>query len=359
MRKHLSLLWIAAAIAALWFAGTQHRQLVERRAGYRLDALEPLENAPPLMVFNTVVLGGFRGVIADILWLRVSYLQDQGRYLEIVQLADWITKLEPRHTEIWAFHAWNMAYNVSISMTQPEDRWRWVNNGIHLLRDEGLRYNAADPQIYFELGWIFQHKLGGYSDRDHAFYKRRWAQEMAALFSGPRPDYERLASEPAKAHLLRSDYKLEPEIMREIEQTYGPLDWRLPHSHAVYWGTLARKRTHSDFLPADRMVVHSLIALFMRVPEQPDILLLPGILKTYEDLLVRYPGYGINDAYRDFLAVAVVVLEQAGQRGDAQSLFNRLKDRFDPPEARNGMADFVRAFERTAYAPRGTESPAP
>ncbi len=98
------------------------------RGRYRmgLTAAEPIDNAPPIVVFSTVILGGFRGIIADVLWLRISYLQEQGRIFELVQLADWVTKLEPRNTEIWAFHAWNMAYNVSVMMQDDADRWRWV-----------------------------------------------------------------------------------------------------------------------------------------------------------------------------------------------------------------------------------------
>src|SRR6266853_1021609 len=102
---------------------------------------EPLENSPPLVAFTTVALGGFRGIIADVLWLRATELQKDGKYFELVQLADWITKLEPRFAQVWAFHAWNMAYNVSVLFNDPPDRWRWVRQGIVLLRDEGLKYN--------------------------------------------------------------------------------------------------------------------------------------------------------------------------------------------------------------------------
>lgn len=87
------------------------------------------------MAFTTVALGGFRGIIADMLWMRASELQNEGKFFELAQLADWITKLEPRFPTVWAFHAWNMAYNISVLFPDPEDRWRWVQQGIRLLRD--------------------------------------------------------------------------------------------------------------------------------------------------------------------------------------------------------------------------------
>src|SRR4051812_45043764 len=51
-------------------------------------------NAPPVLAFTTVALGGFRGLIANALWIRANDLQQDGKYFEMVQLADWITKLE-------------------------------------------------------------------------------------------------------------------------------------------------------------------------------------------------------------------------------------------------------------------------
>ena len=76
--------------------------------------------------------------------------------------------------------------------------WRWVQQGLRLLRDEGLRYNPTDPRIYQELGWIYQHKLGGDSDRLHAYYKQQWSERVAAHL-GPtgRANYPALSADPA------------------------------------------------------------------------------------------------------------------------------------------------------------------
>ena len=94
-----------------------------------------IEGLPPMVAFTTVALGGFRGVLADLLWLRTTGLQSQGKYFEMVQLASWITKLQPKFTGATAYLAWNMAYNISVTFTSPVDRWRWVQRGIELIRD--------------------------------------------------------------------------------------------------------------------------------------------------------------------------------------------------------------------------------
>ena len=55
------------------------RGLNAERAALGLTRLKPLDNAPPMLAFTTVALGGFRGLIANYLWLRANQMQEQGR----------------------------------------------------------------------------------------------------------------------------------------------------------------------------------------------------------------------------------------------------------------------------------------
>jgi len=83
-----------------------------------LTISEPLQNAPPMLAFTTVALGGFRGLISNYLWMRANDLQLDDKYLEAAQLADWITDLEPHFATVWVFQAWNMAYNISVKFKE-------------------------------------------------------------------------------------------------------------------------------------------------------------------------------------------------------------------------------------------------
>ena len=161
-------------------------------------------------------LGGFRGVVAEVLWFRAHRLQEAGRYLELVQLADWLTMLDPHASEAWVYNAWNLAYNVSVMMARPEDRLRWVQNGIALLRDDGLRFNPREARLYRELAWFYQNKVGDALDTAHLAYKFHLAGQLApcvnadgtlrdtpesrARLAGLRPD--RLAPGPFARALL-------------------------------------------------------------------------------------------------------------------------------------------------------------
>src|SRR6266567_3695606 len=201
-----------------------------------LTRIQPLENAPPVLAFTTVALGGFRGLISNALWIRASDLQDEDKFFEMAQLADWITKLEPHYVQVWLVQAWNMAYNISVKFKDFSDRWRWVSRGIELLRDQGLRYNPNETLLYRELAWFFQHKMGQNLDDANMHYKQEWANEMAVIFAKKKPDLDELihpVTDDARRRLtlLTNKYKMDPVAMKEVDERYGPLEWRLPEAH--------------------------------------------------------------------------------------------------------------------------------
>jgi len=325
---------------------------VQARRDFHIAKGEPLENTPPLVAFTTVALGGFRGIIADLLWLRSTQLQQEGKYFELVQLADWITKLEPRFAPVWAFHGWNLAYNVSVLFDDPADRWRWVRHGIMLLRDEGLRYNPGDANLYRELGWIFQNKLAGNADQMNAYYKRWWAEEMATLFDGPRPDYAHLT--PAQADRLRTVYKLDPVIMAQVDQKYGPLDWRLPQAHAIYWAWRGKPYARGfEALQNDRMIFQSLAdaalagALFSNPAEDvfipgPNLAIFAKARRAYEEALAAQPDdKSIPAAHRNFLKTAVIILYTHHRLAEARDVLADLRQRYPAPEFECDLDTYV------------------
>jgi hypothetical protein len=114
-------------------------------AGQFYLASKRAESAPVLAQGALAALGGFRSIAAEVIWFRADRLQEEGRYVELAQLASLLTFMEPHTTEVWSYAAWNLAYNISVMMPTPEDRWRWVMAAIRLLRDEGLRYRNYPP----------------------------------------------------------------------------------------------------------------------------------------------------------------------------------------------------------------------
>ena len=181
------------------------------------------DTAPPSLAFATVAMGAFRGLIVDILWMRADKLKEEGKFFDAKQLAEWITTLQPRFAAVWDFHAWNMAYNISVAIpnTQPEERWRWVRNGYELLRDRGIELNPKSILLYRSLAWIFQHKIGGISDDAHRYYKRELALSMrSVLGNDPSNDYfQSLTRQPDSLDDLFSDDSVTAPFLRELQKT--------------------------------------------------------------------------------------------------------------------------------------------
>jgi hypothetical protein len=398
-----------------------------------------------------IAMGAFRGVFVNMLWYRANALKEEGKFYEAVELSKAITKLQPRFPRVWVFHAWNLAYNISVSTQTREERWRWVLAGVRLLRDEALRANPNDVLIHKELAWIFIHKIQGITDDANQFYKRALAEEwtyvlgppppagpelrtrasaMAAyaqwmnavadaaptfqdavrrepavqelrdrlqgLFGGERATdtlrryavheelhrrglgddamsgilgitearaltrlraYTDLKHDPAFqnawavyiAHLrkrvLIDEYNMEPDRMVRYTQTYGPLDWRHPATHSLYWARTGVERglrryddnnkKDYDFINTDRQVTHSIQELFRSGEIYFDFLeFVQGRYAYY--LGVPNPRY--IDAYTEILDE---VIERGGE-------YTESRDRYTTYAAgyQNFMADAILMFFR-------------
>ncbi len=333
---------------------------------------------PPEVALG-IAMGAFRGLFVNYLWIRANKLKEEGKFYEAIELSSAITRLQPRFPRVWGFHAWNMAYNISVATNTAGERWQWVSSGIRLLRDEGIPRNPNDVLLHKELAWIFFHKIQGFADDANHFYKRELAREWTLVLgepparegayeqntrrmvefltpivaapdslqgaierelrerqaAGERPPEgasltsmvaelaERIQTEarlPLGIDLLRfvelrlawsrawymqeskqelrgSDfnagidrlmldakyadawqrllvhvrkrvlidvYHMEPERMLRYTEKYGPLDWRHPATHAIYWASRGveeslerRGTTQFDTLNTDRMILHS------------------------------------------------------------------------------------------------------
>ncbi len=291
-------LMTAIALALILTAGYFLKPLNEKREQYRLTDSKPLENAPPQLVISSTALGGLRGLAINYLWMRAIQLRDRGKHYEIVQLYDWISKLEPRIDQIWIFTAWEMSYNISVTVPTKEDRWRWILKGVEQLRDYGIQYNPESPKLYWRLAWIIMDKIGTESmDEFRFFYQKQLIQMMiplvgkdqnlqeladavrtesellqdksmqnyiaefekhnidiltsffslralgkektqiarALLTSASYEEQMKKLSAYLRAKRLREEWKMEPAKMLAVEEKYTRLDWRLPAPHALYW----------------------------------------------------------------------------------------------------------------------------
>jgi hypothetical protein len=352
--KLKKILMVILAVVLLLGVSRVQSALNRDRASLGLTRIEPLENAPPVLAFTTVALGGFRGLISNALWIRASDLQDEDKFFEMFQLADWITRLEPHFVQVWLVQAWNMAYNISIKFKDFPDRWRWVERGIELLRDDGLRFNPNETLIYRELAWFFQHKVGQNLDDANIYFKQQWANQMAQVFAKAKPNLDELINPQtddakARARLLHEKYKMDPRFMKEVDQRYGPIEWRLPEAHAIYWAAVGLEKAkenptkikQDDLITLRRVIYQSMQMSFQRgrlISNQfaqafefgPNLDIIPKVSAAYEQAAEEDTNNHdhILKAHRNFLRDAIYFLYQADRVKDAAYWFKYLADKY-------------------------------
>ena len=386
------LLWLLAG-ALLFGAGRTQQALNRDRATLGLTRAEVLDNAPPALVFTTVALGGFRGLISNFLWMRANDLQQDDKFFEAAQIADWITKLEPTYAQVWQFQAWNMAYNISVKFKENapgdfHDRWNWLEHGIDLLRDDGLRYNPNNVAIFRELGWLFQHKIGQNLDDGNQYYKAKWAIEMEPFFGVEGTNFDRLlhprtAADFQQLSVFTNRYKLDPAFAKSVDEQYGPLDWRLPEAHAIYWGAKGldeaarnpNKVNANDLITLRRLIYQSLMQSFqhgrvlsnpfekrepldprtLRLPLGPNLDLVAQANKAYLGFYADEPQQGQRDGilqgHRNFLRDAIYFLYADNRMGEAQKWFKYLGEKYpDKPIIENRPDSLPKTLTLDEYA---------
>jgi hypothetical protein len=354
-----------------------------------------------------------------------------------------------------------MAYNISVATHTFPERWRWVQAGIALLRDEGIPTNPNDLLLHKELAYLFLHKIQGYMDDANGYYKRQLAvewqvnlgpppaqtsgikdrasatqayvdwfspvasapdtieevyaqeptarvlvqrlrehfglgldQELLGVYEANRAVHDSgqhaylvskmqarnremadLYADPAFAgawaavtnfvrkRVLIDVYHMEPDRMLRYTQQFGPLDWRHPGAHGLYWALRGtenaitrveeRNKDDYDFTNSDRVVMHALQELWrsgevhldfltsVYNPAQQDIFYMtlpdPYFVETYGEVLSslgkrsefdvdRRPYSVYSAGYENFLIEATRFFYRRGQKGLAQKYYDEARE---------------------------------
>ena len=319
----------------------QSRRLVAlRKAGLPESYAGYTTQEPPALTFILAGLGGFRGIVAEVLWFRAERLQSEGRYLELVQLSDWLTRLDPHAAETWAYNAWNLAYNISAMMARAEDRLRWVRNGIRLLRDDALRYNPRDAKLYRELAWMYLNKVGDHYDTCHLAYKRDLAQAMKPYLTDAGAI---LPTEEARQGLAA--LRLDVDRMREIEKNFGSLDWRLAESHSLYWAYTGLPFSQTDQKNTEQMLLRRIIyqslmvSVFRgRLESDPadtehwkasgNLALAPAAERELRQTMEQFPSRNMDQVYLHFVGRLAAAEKIAGNDWQADFFYRIFQTKF-------------------------------
>lgn len=184
----VQLVALACCVGLVAIAATRIQPINAGRTALNImSADQPVQDTPPEYVFWIQAFGAFRGLIADIAFIRADQLKQEGRFYDAMELHKWLCRLQPYFPAVWEYASWNMAWNISVTTYTPQERWNWVYNGVKLLRDQGIPVNPRAVNLYKQLAWTFNNKMSESTDEHHYAYKCNWAWRMHLLL-GPPPD---------------------------------------------------------------------------------------------------------------------------------------------------------------------------
>jgi hypothetical protein len=107
---------------------------------------------------GTLMMGGLRALAVIYLWTRYSDLLQDQQWLEAVQIAELITRVQPRNEEVWSYLVRDLVYNIPVNLEDRQEKWRYIAKGL-AMGEEGARRNPLSPFIYFDMGSLLYHRL--------------------------------------------------------------------------------------------------------------------------------------------------------------------------------------------------------
>jgi hypothetical protein len=317
----------AAALLLLSWPVERHIQTLREQKnadGYSLACFAPSGQRPTVEALATSCLGGFRGIIADFLWLKAIKAKEERRHYEVVVLLDAILEMQPHFISVWELQANGLVFDFGSTVINydPEEAYKWIRRGIEIL-EEGARKNPTSYRLHFYMAHYYIRKLSPLSSD-----KKTWKRLLAEW-------HRQRCKEAIRTHKIASDIakkagKSPPELI--LPETDSLLGLEKAREHYLLAASkpdipLGRK------LLCERMAIKCrLVAGRWREGEQEWALLWKR-LNTDGTEEARFfgkdsPGYKHHQRlFREFMRAYLVSEFLKNGRSGALSVFARMKSR--------------------------------
>ncbi|MFA6561256.1 MAG: hypothetical protein WCV00_05055 [Verrucomicrobiia bacterium] len=117
---------------------------------------------------SLALLGGFRALVADFLWISAHAAWERNRWFTMRQDFEVVTTLQPRAILFWDMASWHLAWNASHAAfhdpNEPRlavrlrDQRHWIRAGRELL-ERGIANNPNNAFLHEKLAWMLHDKL--------------------------------------------------------------------------------------------------------------------------------------------------------------------------------------------------------
>jgi hypothetical protein len=156
--RQRKILYIALILALFTGSWAWRSSVVRAQAGEL--AIREVDRGDVELSGAVVRLGltGSRGLAICILWNSAIEKQKKNQWNELEVLVRSVTKLQPHFITPWLFQSWNLSYNVSVECDRIRDKYFYISRGVDLLA-EGERQNRNNPDMRWNVGFYFQHKI--------------------------------------------------------------------------------------------------------------------------------------------------------------------------------------------------------
>jgi len=212
---------------------------LQRSIDKDLDEMHPERKlvTVPTGEFLGQFLFGFKDIVVDLMWLRIDYYWDHQQQEKMFPLYRMITKLDPRFLDAWILWGWNIGYNLSAAVKDPEIKEKCYWADVNILK-EGIKFNQDKYDLFFECGWVYYHKLKLYAEaakyftlagqcKDHPMYvshilahsyakQHNWQKSLETWKSVKGKGYKNASeSEVAQRHIKKMKKHIKMEQMGE------------------------------------------------------------------------------------------------------------------------------------------------
>ncbi|MBB6431498.1 hypothetical protein [Algisphaera agarilytica] len=147
----------------------------------------------------------------------------QAYHFEITE----ILQQHPHVPSLWSEAAFNLIYNIPSTKQSYAERWKNVKDGLQLIGQDAVTKNPESAELRTEMAWFYLHLFRHRFDEIHNYYTVRHLEEWSAT----------LAKNELEIALVSNNISI--ELVGNLENHLGTLDWRHPSTHGIYWATEA------------------------------------------------------------------------------------------------------------------------
>jgi len=171
---------VAILIVALLGAGLTGAlsRSVRERVTWGENGRPPQAGRASLAQMNSfalaLLLGGLRGPLVMFLWTSSETAKNDRNLEDVDTQIEWIRMLQPEFDTVHIFQIWNKAYNHSVQMANPSNKYTTILDALEYARSVD-RERPQNINILTAIGQTYFDKLGNSSEK--AYYRRRVREE--------------------------------------------------------------------------------------------------------------------------------------------------------------------------------------